>query len=69
MTRENSGQFYIGIAPSLGTVLTGPPPFYHPWQTAAKVGPGKPTPNYKEKAKDVFDDRQIRMRHHKAAPF
>jgi len=25
------------------------------------VGQGKPTPNYKEKAKDVFDDRPMRQ--------
>jgi len=63
---ETTGQQVMGSEPTV--TLHGPgelpkrkSPVTDDWQTAAKLGQVKPTPNYKEKAKDVFDDRQMRQ--------
>ena len=64
---ETTGQQVMGSEPTV--TLHGPgqlpkrkSPVTDDWQTAAKLGQVKPTPNYKEKARDVFDDRQMRQR-------
>ena len=64
---ETTGQQVMGSEPTV--TLHGPgelpkrkSPVTDDWQTAAKLGQVKPTPNYKEKAKDVFDDSQMRQR-------
>ena len=63
---ETTGQQVMGSEPTV--TLHGPKelpqrksPVTDDWQTAAKLGQVKPAPNYKEKAKDVFDDRQMRQ--------
>ena len=64
---ETSGQQVMGSEPTV--TVHGPrelpqrvSPVTDDWQTASKLGQVKPTPNYKEKAKDVFDDGQMRKR-------
>ena len=64
---ETTGQQVMGSEPTV--TLHGPgelpkrkSPVADDWQTAAKLGQVKPTPNYKEKARDVFDDSQMRQR-------
>ena len=63
---ETTGQQVMGSEPTV--TLHGPKelpkrksPVTDDWQTAAKLGQVKPAPNYKEKARDVFDDRQMRQ--------
>ena len=64
---ETTGQQVMGSEPTV--TVHGPrelpqrvSPVTDDWQTASKLGQVKPTPNYKEKAKDVFDDGQMRKR-------
>ena len=64
---ETTGQQVMGSEPTV--TVHGPKelpqrvsPVTDDWQTASKLGQVKPTPNYKEKAKDVFDDGQMRKR-------
>ena len=64
---ETTGQQVMGSEPTVtvhgpGELPRRVSPVTDDWQTASKLGQVKPTPNYKEKAKDVFDDGQMRKR-------
>ncbi len=64
---ETTGQQVMGSEPTVtvhgpGELPQRVSPVTDDWQTASKLGQVKPTPNYKEKAKDVFDDGQMRKR-------